>query len=366
VLSRSRRLLILPLLLVGLLVAVAVGSGARDDTDPPAPPAPPRTARDYLIISGAELQALPTSGAPWDALLAVADGDLGKPNWAARDNTNAGRTVGAALVYARTNRPQYRAKVVDVLRDLPDARMRGADVLSLSRQLAGYVIAADLVDYRDPELLALLGDLRVRQLGGHGRWHSLAQTSEDTASNWGAWATASRLAASLFVNDSADVGKVARIFRGFTGDRSAHTFAKTEDFDPAWTCEANEWVPINPPSCGELSGALVEDISRSKSSTKADDVGRTYSWETLGGATMTAQLLALAGHPDVYDWDEQALLRAAKFLHRNGGYPPKFSVNQYIPWALERPYGEDLGPKQPAGFGRMFGFTDWLAVPTQR
>ena len=34
-------------------------------------------------------------------------------------------------------------------------------------------------------------------------------------------------------------------------------------------------------------------------------------------------------------------------------------VSYYVPWILNARYGLDL-PTRPAGFGRVFGYTDWL------
>lgn len=318
-----------------------------------------------LRIDLRALRALPTTTTAWASLRSIADGDLGAPNLADQDNRNAGRTFAAALVYARTGNPLYRAKVAAELQGVPTSPLGTARVLSVARQLAGYVTAADLVGYRDPAFVSFVGSLRTRHIGNHGRWQTLSQTSADTSSNWGAWALASRIAASLYVGDSADVATSARILRGFLGDRSAYAgFRPTADYDAGFACPAaGGWVPINPVGCGSLDGALVEDISRSAGVAPAiDNVGLTYSWEALGGALLSATMLSRTGYPQVYDWSDRALLRAAMFLHRNGGYPPAHSTNQYIPWMINRAYGVALGPLKPAGLGRQYGFTDWFTA----
>jgi hypothetical protein len=85
-----------------------------------------------------------------------------------------------------------------------------------------------------------------------------------------------------------------------------------------------------------------------------------YMWEVLGGAFLTAALLSRQGYPDIYEWSDKALLRAATFVRENGGYSPPFSVNQYIPWNVKKVYGVDLWKTTPAGHGRQYGYTDWL------
>lgn len=347
------------------LVAVVSLAACLPGGDRPA--ATPRTssppvAGDYLTVGREELMALPTDGGPWEALVDVAREDPGEADLADQSSTHAGRLLASALAFARTGQESYRLTVEEALDALPTADLDGARVLSVSRQLAGYVIAADLVGYREPAFVAFVDTLRTYELGGHSRWRDLTSTSEDSASNWGAWALASRIAASRYVGDDEDVERAARVFRGWTGDREAYDgFRRTEAFDESFACRPREWVPVNPADCGDLSGALVEDISRSKGSwPDVDRKGLTYSWEALGGAVLSALLLEGAGHADVWEWGDRALLRAAQFLHRSGAYPPRYDVNQYIPWSVNRAYDVDLGPLEPAGYGRQYGYTDWL------
>lgn len=319
----------------------------------------------FMVIGRQELAGLPISGREWEAMVKVAVADLGAPDLADQDSTVAGRTVAAALVYARTGEQSYRDRVVTVLKAVEGAPLSNARVLSVGRQLAGFVIAADLVDYRADSFVAWAGSMRTKTLGGHSRWYGISQTSEDSANNWGSWALASRIAVSAFVGDDADLARAAQVFRGAMGERDAYaSFAPTADFDPTWACDPNQWVPINPAGCGALSGAPVEDVSRSAGNAPSiDDSGLTYAWEFLGGATLSARVLAHSGYPGVYEWGDRALLRAGRFMAANGGYPARYSVNQYIPWEIDNAYNVTLGPLNAAGLGRQFGFTDWLSGP---
>ena len=81
---------------------------------------------------------------------------------------------------------------------------------------------------------------------------------------------------------------------------------------------------------------------------------------SVGGATLTARLLQRAGWTDVWQWSDNALLRAAEFLNDHGGYAPRHRANQYIPHEINAAYGTTLGPVATPGHGRQFGFTDWL------
>lgn len=357
--ARGARLTALVAALVAALAAVALATEPQRERRQPAVELP-----SALGVDRDALRTLPTSGAPWRAVLEAADGNLGGVDLADQDSTAPGRAVAAALVHVRTGDERYRDKVVDQLEQVPDASLRRARTLSLGRQLAGWVLAADLVSYRDEDFVAFVDRVRTEDVGNHGRWRSLEATSRDTASNWGAWATASRIAASLYVGDADDVAEAARVLRGALGERDAYAgFTRTEDFDPTWVCgDLATWVPINPEGCGGRSGALVEEASRSAGAyPDLDDTGVDYAWEALGGFLLAADLLADNGYDDVHQWGDRALLRAARWLHANGGYPTRFSVTHYIPWQVERAYGAGLGPLEPAGLGRQYGFTDWLS-----
>jgi len=357
------------LALAAVVSTPALGSAARPDA--PARPAlslaasvTPGVDVSSVTANPGRFRSLPTRGAAWTSLLRTANGSLGHVDLADQNNTNAARTLAAALVYARTGLTGYRAKAVSQLAAVPNARLGGARVLSVGRQVAGYAIAADVVGYRAPAFVSFMSKIRTRYIGNHGRWVRLTQTSEDSGNNWGAWAMASRVAADAYVNDRADLARAARVFRGFLGDRSAYAgFHRTSDFDPSWACgSARSWTPINRDGCGGRSGAVVEDISRSSGHyPHVDGTGRTYVWETLGGATLTATVLAGNGYGSVWSWSNRALLRAARFEASHGGYRPAYSVNQYVPWTINKAYGVHLGPVSPsAGYGREFGFTDWL------
>jgi hypothetical protein len=337
----------------------AAAAGPSSSTSAAALPA--GTTRGVLADL-TQLTSTSTSTAAWKNVLSAAADHSGGVDLANQDNTHAARTLAAALVFARTGDAASRDQVVSALRQLPKAPLGSARVLSVARQLGGYAIAADLIDYRDASFQSWIGGMRTANIGNHGRWTAISQTSEDSPNNWGAWAMASRIAVSSYLGDKADLARAATVFRGFVGERSAYAgFRHTSDFDPSWGCGGDAWVPINPANCGGQSGAIVEDISRSAGAyPSVDTTGLTYSWEVLGGATLSSRLLARAGYTDVWQWGDRALLRAATFLQQHGGYTPAYRANQYIPYEINRAYGTQLGPLGAVGYGRQFGFTDWL------
>jgi hypothetical protein len=338
-------------------------------TSQPAPTAAPATpapaaASGAMLIDRATLLALPTSGSAWSTLKSVADGSLGTANLRDQNNTHSARTLAAALVGVRLNSASHLDKARAGLRAAQGTEATGSSnmVLAAGRQLVGYIIAADLIGYRDPGFVSWVSGMRTKELGGHGRWTRLAQTHADTANNWGAWAGASRVAAAIYVGDRADTATAAAILRGWLGDRGAYAgFRTTADFDAAWACNAGSWTAINPACSTAKDGAVVEEASRSSGSyPNLDATAIMYSWEALGGAQLQALLLQRAGYGDVWEWSNRGFLRAARWLERNGGYAPPYAVNQYMPWIFDWAYATSVGRKNAAGMGRTFGFTDWL------
>jgi hypothetical protein len=327
-------------------------------------PLPTAAASGAMLIDRATLLSLPTSGTAWSTLKSVADGSLGSADLRDQNNTHSARTLAAALVGVRLNSVSHLDKARAGLRAAQGTEVVGSSnmVLAAGRQLVGYIIAADLIGYRDPGFVSWVSGMRTRELGGHGRWTSLAQTHADTANNWGAWAGASRVAAAIYVGDTADTAVAARILRGWLGDRGAYAgFRTAASFDPSWPCDASSWTAVNPACSAGKDGAVVEEASRSSDSYPTlDSTGVMYTWQALGGAQLQALLLQRAGYGDVWEWSNRGFLRAARWLERNGGYAPPYSVNQYMPWIFDWAYATSVGPKNAAGMGRTFGFTDWL------
>jgi len=347
--TRRSRLLVLLLAaaLFGSVLAVLPGS-------------PASSATSWMLGGTTDVSALPTSGTGWSAVLNAAKQPI-TVNLADQDNQSDVTALAAGLVYSRTGDATYKAKVEAALKQVPGTEA-GGRTLSLGRQLAGWVLAADLVDYRDPAFLTWLSGVRTKNIGGHGRWYTLSQTHEDTANNWGTFAGASRIAASLYLGDTADVQRAAAVFRGWLGDAAAYDgFRATADFDTSWACGYPAWDPVNAKSCGTRSGALVEDISRGDAYPNATQVGLSYSWEALQGVVLQALLLQNAGYTDVWQWEDQALLRAVQFMRNNKGFDSANfnAVNHWIPFVIDQVYGTTYA-SGAAGRGRQFGFTDWL------
>jgi hypothetical protein len=82
-----------------------------------------------------------------------------------------------------------------------------------------------------------------------------------------------------------------------------------------------------------------------------------YMGETISALVVQAELLRRAGY-DSYGWENQALKRIARFVSSYDGWNLAMAT-RYVPWMLNARYGLSI-PAVPAGYGRAFGYTDWL------
>ncbi len=338
-----------------------------------ATPAPARAATDYILMSRAALMARPITGARWANLKAVADSALGSPNLCDQNSRHHLRTLAAALVYARTGVASYGAKarggVIAAIRTL----RVGCDnaTLALGRQLTAYVLAADFADMAgtpDATFRAFLTTIRRRIIGGHGVWDSLYHTQIRSATNWGAYAGAARIAASLYLGDTADVAAASKVTRGFLGDRAAFKF--WDHLSPAaqsWSCAPTNYTPVNG-FCRKggllVDGAVVADLSRGGSRRwPPGATGVQYQLESIQGMGLQVELLYQNGYPLAWHWQNFALRRMANIVTRSkasGGVGwNETQASRQMPWLLDRRLGMSI-PRAYSPMGRAIGFSDWL------
>jgi hypothetical protein len=352
-------------------------------TPSPSPTASPQPrVTGEMWISQSELMSLPTSGPAWDKLSETAYQNWGEANLRNQDSDHAIYTLAGALVYARTGDEALRMKVRDGIieakqsLDEPSEWQARNGVLAAGRQLGAYVISADLINLAemDPaveeEFRSWLRMIRTQDIGTHGRWKSITYTCENTAANWGTFACASRIAASVYLDDTADVRRTADILRAWMGERRYYPadapgengyFQQTSDYRVSWSCNESAWIGVNPPcvkSDINLDGAIVEDASRGGECCILRGDGFSYSWEVLQGVYVSAELLYRAGNfGNPYEWSDQALRRALDFMLRSDWKITTPAT--YVSWMANARYGTSY-PEEAVFGGRIMGWGDWL------
>ena len=315
-----------------------------------------------------ELAALPTSGTGWTYLKELADAGPGTPVDISCQNSHHGSaTMATALVAVRLDLPSYRAEVRDAIAavigtDHGDTCGFGDDNLALAvgRNLASYVIAADLIGLRsyDPALdqrfRSWIGPLRFADLGGR----TLAGGDATDPGNWGAYEGASRAAVALYLGDTKDVARSADALHAWLTTGEGYEYRSA--WDLSWACDPAHPTPVNPPCSRDghdLSGIVVADMRR----------GAGYQWppvlthyprEALTGRTIQAELLARAGYA-TFSWGDRALVRIAQRLlvldrYDDGWYETR--INAY--WILDSHAGGTLPASGPSNGRTVLGL-DW-------
>ena len=234
-------------------------------------PTPAAAANGYILMSRSALMARPVTGARWQNLRSVASSSLGSPNLCDQNSKHHLRTLAAALVYARTGSAAYGTKARNGVMAAIRTQRVGCNnaALALGRQLMGYVLAADFANLsgsNDSTFRSWLRTIRRKVIGGHGVWNSLFRTHYLSATNWGAYAGASRIAASLYLGDRTDVLAASRVTRGFLGYRPAHAFSDNMSSAAlSWSCTPTRYVPVNG-YCRRggmlVDGVVIADLSR--------------------------------------------------------------------------------------------------------
>jgi hypothetical protein len=373
-------ILALAMILGNTIYAQAAGSATNSEASSAL-----QSAGIGMWISVDELMSLPTSGAAWDKMRTAAVGSWGIPDLKNPDNKHNVNLLAGAFVYVKTGDAGLRAKVRDgilaakLTLDEPAEWQTRNGVLSVSRQIGGYVIAADLIDLKnfdanaDAEFRSWLIAIRTTNIGTHGRWKAITYTCENAAGNWNTFACASRIAASIYLGDTADVDRAAAVIQAFFGERTMYPagapgrngyFEHTAGYQSSWACAEATWTGINP-ACDKsgvnLDGVLVEDASRGGACCTLQGDGIMYSWEALQGLFVSTELLYRTGrYGDPYSWSNQALKRSLDFLQRSGWSIS--SAAAYVPWLANDRYGTSYPqPPQPSKpTGRIMGWGSWL------
>ncbi len=337
-----------------------------EDTAPPVviPPddRPPPPLGKGIWISHEEIAALPMAGRAWEALKAQADAPAGAPVVRDQDQDNNVNVLAKALVFVRTGEQRYRTEVRSQCVAAIDTEL-GGRTLALGRELAAYVIAADLVGLEPGEDVPFRAWLRhclTEALDGR----TLVSTHEDRANNWGTHAGASRAAVAVYLGDTAELARAAQVFHGWVGERAAYAGFSYGDLD--WQADPAQPVGINPAGAaraGESIDGVIPDDMRRGCGFQFPPCETGYPWEALQGATVMAEILHRQGY-DAWSWGDHALFRAVRFLYDLGRRYPgagwwASGDDEWNVWLVNRAYGTSFPTESPAGAGKNMGWTDW-------
>lgn len=332
---------------------------------PPPPPSPPvtRSRREGIWIAPDELKRLPTTGSSWEAMRAVAEGDLGQADVADQDSTHDTNTLACALAAARTGSTELRRKAIDAITSAIGTE-EGARWLAIGRNLGAYVIAADVLGVRSGPIYEWLASFLTRTLSSNNADEQVVADNWSSGSNASAQMGFVTAALAIFTNDSARLASSWDGYRRYCGDRTSPV-AETSNSD-AWQFVPSDPVGIQDKGATKegcrLDGAIGNDMSRG-----GDDVcspaWTQYPWVGLEGAVPAALVFARAGYPawEVADAAIRRALDYLRFLRQTTGNADWFDgerSNECI-FLANRAYGTRFPCSRPVAGGRTIGFSDW-------
>ena len=322
---------------------------------------------DGILLSHAQLMALPTSGPGWDALVArVASPYGGAYSLGVRDDSNKD-VLANALVGARTNRADLKGFVRDRIAKMMTTPRNSGDVLATLRQLQAYVISADVIELKsfDPALdgkfrVWLAAEVRAGYSGGGGGG-SVISTHDRKPNNFGTHAGAARLAAALYLGDAAEYKAARDVWYGWaTGDQASVSATRAWS-GTTWQCGDGRSYGINPVGCSRggasLDGVIPEDQRRC-GEFSATPCATNYIHGATDGMTLSFWIMARRGEK-VWEWGDRAALRQMQWKYR-AGQPPYSGFRWQIP-VIEKAYGIDLPGNAPTATSTNMGYADWWA-----
>lgn len=347
------------------VVSAETGDADADDLEmmiAASAPSVSLSRKSGVWISRSEVRSLPKSGSAYENVRSAASKSCGRVDLSDQASSTNVCVMAKALMFARTGESRYRKDVTTAIDQIVRAGTYRGTALALGRELGAYVIAADLIDLRssnrslDDRFRSKLRTLRTTYTSGGGS-SSLIKCHERRPNNWGAHCGATRAAIAVYLGDSSDLARTARVFKGYLGDRSS--YAGFSYGSTSWQCDPKRPVGING-SCTRsglsLSGALPDDQRRG-GSFRTRPPKENYVWEAMQGLLAQAVILHRAGY-DVWSWESRALRRSAKWLHDQARFPAE-GDDGWQPYVLNHYYGTSFPTPRKARPGKNVGWTDW-------
>lgn len=353
-----------------LLVALLACIGACRDRVPASATAPTQVAPGDsrvstsrgIWVSREELARKPQSGAAWANLSAAARRACRAPDLSNQDDPTNTCVLAKAIVFATTGDEGLRGDVVQALRVVAGSGGYNGRALALGRELAAYVISADLIDLpsHDPELdrafrSTISALLTAPTFNGPA---NLVECHETRPNNWGTHCGASRAAVAAYLGDRGQLDRVAQVLRGWLGDRDS--YAGFTYGDLGWQCDPTRPVGVNPRGCrkeGHSVDGVLPDDQRRAGGFRWPPPKENYVYEALQGVLVQAVILQRAGY-DPFSWQDAAILRAFRWLFEQADFPPARD-DVWEVHLVNAMYGAGFSAAASATPGKNMGYTDF-------
>ncbi len=336
-------------------------------TPPPTTPPPsdnsPLEPSEGVWISPDEIMALPMSGSGWNQVQSEANSNWGSANLGDNNSSHDVKTLAGALVAVRTGNEAMRQKTIAGLQSAMHSSLTRA--LELSRGLQTYIIAADIIGYRDPAFKTWVRDMIFANVSGHScSGPGVHCTALSSANNWGGHARASLAAAAVYLNDSALKTDIVNAQKEFIGIGTTNEMVFTGTTWHAGSPQAGANVKGATKNGTNLSGVLPEDWRRAADYQWPPSTS-DYMWEGMQGYVVTAAILHRAGLLS-FSAGDNAVVRSMNMLYGLGEAAsnspvyrnPASGDDVWIP-ALVNFYAGTNYLEGGSSTGKNMGYTDW-------
>jgi hypothetical protein len=342
---------------------VTAKAGAAPTPTPDPTPTPTPTPGEGVLISKAELMAVPMSGNAWSRVQVWASKSISTTDMLKNQDSAANvTTLAAALVAVRKGDSAMRGKVVTALKALKGQPLERA--LALGRELGAYVIASDLIGATDAEVgydqkAFYRGKLTQSTSGGPS---SLIACAKGRPNNWGTHAMGAVACVYSKYGTAAELDELYKWVKGWLGDRA--TYKGFTYGDLSWQADSANPVGVNPKGAtkqGHSIDGVLPDDQRRAGGFSWPPPNENYVYEALQGALLAALVLERTGRP-VASLQSEALYRAYRWLVDVNEFPVE-GDDTWEPWALRKLYPAHAGAvvlPSSSTPGKNLGYTDWL------
>lgn len=371
------------------------GGSAADAYVSPVDSGLPPEPVSGIWVSPDALATYPTSGAAWGALESDARSLSGTANVSDQDSSHDVYTLAAALLCVRTGElcDDARDAVVSAIGTEEEALTTprsppGNQWLPIGRNLAAYVIAADLLALRadgDASSDGSRVEAWIRAFDGRVGSEGVEFAPFKSGSNASAQDGFAYAAVAAYLDDAGMLDRAWDAFRTFTCDPGA---PDREDIDvskgvmfgwahdDATPCAINplgttKVVPSGRPGAGSerrIDGAIINDMRRGGEYQWPPGYTQ-YPWVGLEGLVPAAVILHRRGYP-AFEVADRAVLRAVEYVLWLGDeLGQERTCTGECWWDYDRArdikhlaaafYDLDVPYDTPTAGGRTVGYTDW-------
>ncbi len=309
-----------------------------------------------MLLPNEAWAGLPEDGPAWDTIVEWSDEPLGAPpDLNFNDASDDMIVLAAALRWKRTGSVAHRNKVEAALQALVGTEDPTIEAWEVARNITGFVVAADIVDYVEPAFFEpWLEGLRALEFGlDHSNpdmHETFAEYQERRPNNQGLACGLARLAIAMYLDHGeqspenlGEVDDVQAVFhrwlgntklpdpgfefgsctawiadlgqkRGINAKDATINGVDVDGVIPAdqrrvWDCDNT--LPIDPadlgcfPECVDACGTV---------NFFSQQLRTNYVWEAMQSVVMTAHLLDRCGYRP-FGWEDQAIRRASDWLY---------------------------------------------------